>query len=171
MPKRKVQASKGKPKRKCQYCKLILEYTFCNDGWSCFTCKVTLCQQKMLATTNMDSWLDCNNLGKYHFVKNLQTILHVCHLNKSIKICGELFGSTLYETEKLKFIRLFEFAQKEEDEYRFSPIEFVCCRMERELDTQCLDFWLTLCCIFDVGNYADDYITMCKSQFCGIKLN
>ena len=174
MPKRTrkslVENDIKEPTRKCDYCKSTMNYAFCTPGWSCFSCKVKLCEQKMLSKVekaHLESWSACNVFGKPHFVIQLHIILHLltCDKTKSIKdMWCELFGPTLYEEQKANFIRLFDFAQEEQNSFRFSPICFSLARMEKNLGLQCMDFWLTLCVVFDVGNYADDYVQMRESK-------
>lgn len=143
---------------KCTSCKIQLDKQFCcfNNGIVCLNCKIKLNEQQFLKNPYQHIWKECNPQGKTYFVERLGQ-LHIYCCKKKCSF-SNVFGEKLLEIHNQIFAKLYSFSAKEYNSYRFFPIDFSLLRFEREFAKEplILDFWLTICCTYDLGNYLTD---------------
>lgn len=134
----------------------------------CLPCKIALCEEEMLTKPWEYKWEECNPLGWSHFIHSLGLLLLHCNKQDKDYRVGltKLFGQKVTEHFQPQFTILMEFAAEEYKAYGFSPIDFAQARLEqkvRKTNPQVLDFWLTLCCCFDLSNYLH-YLSKASKQ-------
>lgn len=157
-------ATKGE---NCDECKIHAKWM---GTAYCHQCKVDRSASTVLENPSLDKWDECASRGKPHFVSRLAAFFHcadkIRHQNAlkfdtlSSICCSTcpIVGLAIARKHAKELQHLLTFAQDEWNNYRFSPIDFSLVRFERECDQKTRDFWLTLCCAFDMGNYLTDLI-------------
>lgn len=127
---------------------------FCaGNNFSCWKCKVNKNSAEFL-TTPCKKWLECDIGGQNYMVRCLG-FFYLATKKHSI---AELVGATIATGNEAYFKILISFAKQEYTDYGFSPIDFSTVRLMRHCKKQpeSLDFWITLCVVYDMGNYMAD---------------
>lgn len=145
---------KDSPNKTRKLCKTCLSNPRFGGSCYCSTCKIVECQRQMLENPYKYKWNECNPLGMTYFVNNLKRLYLFC-VNKP-HVLKNLFGEQVVSDYYKHFNQLMRFADQEYKYYGFSPICFSHVRLEKDIDTITLDFWLTLCCCYDISNYITD---------------
>jgi hypothetical protein len=147
-----MKKKRGRNTKVCGCCRdPDLEAPFCSGAFHhvCLPCKVAQGASNLAAEDKQRQWSECNPQGQPYFVTMLGLLLPY---EGQITT---LFGEDIVQNNRTRFDALFAFAHKES----FSDEDFALVRFERALKAapEAMDFWLSLCCAFDLGNYLEDY--------------
>lgn len=151
----------------CKICsKKITRGKFCiPGGLACRECKISENGKQFLQDVFAEKWSQCNALGKLYFIGSLQKLYRITIQNQISLI--DLLGSDIVKAHtETHLCKLLDFAKSEfENSTGDSMMDFVLVRFERHFrkDPKVLDFWLTLCIIFDMTNYLEDVSDQLKN--------
>lgn len=132
---------------------------FCSSGAKgrvCLSCKVARDGAAFLKMASSEPyvWEKCDTANLPQFVHYLALFYEFSRKNPLV----QLVGAEVAKTHATAFEKLLAFAEKEARDYGFSLLEFSLVRMERAVDSDTRNLWLTLCVAFDMGNFLADLL-------------
>lgn len=118
-----------------------------------------------------DKWAESNPLAYAHAVKQLGRLYLYITDPAPHRSLDTILGHAVVATYLDYWTRLMAFAKVEWDAYQFSPIDFSLARFEHAFASSptIKDFWVTILCAYDLGNYLSDLkaaapVTACRKR-------
>jgi hypothetical protein len=140
---------------------------FCSfgaGGLVCLSCKVARDGAAFIKTpVGKYSWEKCNQTNLPLLVADLAHFYQFSRRNP----LPRLVGADVATTHAAPLEKLLAFAEKEASDYGFTPLEFSLVRLERAVDLDTRNVWLTLCIAYDMGNFLQDLMTYCEKANSG----
>jgi len=159
-------SNNNKNKELCNDCHLVIKF---GGGYYCLDCRIKNNQMEFMKDPYSYKWEEANTQFITHFIINLARLYHYCRAFENI--CNiitikKILGLEIYENHYKIINELLRFAKEEEDKFGFAcsgiKVEVSLCRFEKRFknNKSIMDFWLTLCCCYDLGNYLTDLVEL-----------
>jgi hypothetical protein len=138
----------------------------------CISCKIENGKEQLKSDALFDEWRACSGEGKYYF---LAALIKFCnHIifkkqksNRTVSgVIVSIIGPGLVDMYAVELRKLLHFFDQETEYYGtfLATSDFTLVRFEQQFEKEkrVLDFWLSLCVVFDMNNYLEDIQELIK---------